>query len=52
MIFHIVPVKLNNSEGIPAKEFEGIKKQILSPPTAYKAQIIVENFHKLKIKEE
>lgn len=51
MMFRIVHVKLKDSESIPAKEFEGIKEQILSPPTAYKAQIIVENFQKLKIKE-
>ena len=51
MMFCIVHVKLKDSEGIPATEFEGIKKQILSPPTAYKAQITVENFQKLKIKE-
>jgi len=46
-----VHAKLKDSEGIPAKAFEGIKEQILSPPTAYKAQIIVKNFQKLKIKE-
>lgn len=51
MMFRIVGEKLKDSEGIPAKEFEGIKKQILSPPTAYKAQTIVEIFQKLKIKE-
>lgn len=50
-MFHIVCEKLGDSEGIPAKESEGTKKQILSPPTAYKTQIIVENFQKLKIKE-
>lgn len=50
-MFRIVHEKLKDSEGIPAKEFERTKKQILSPPTAYKAQIIVENFQKLKIKE-
>lgn len=51
MMFRILHVKLKDSERIPAEEFEGIKKQILSPPTAYKAQIIVEKFQKLKIQE-
>lgn len=50
MMIHIMHVKLKESKGIPVKEFERIKKEILTPLTAYKAQIIVENFHKLKTK--
>lgn len=51
MIFHVLHVKLKDSECILANEFQEVKKQILRPPTAYEAQIIVENFQKLKIKE-
>lgn len=52
-MIHIKHVKHKDSKVIPVKEFEGIKKntQILSPPTAYEAQFIVENLQKLKTKE-
>lgn len=51
MMFCIVCVKLKDLEGIAAKESEGIKKQILNPPTACEAEIIMENPKMLKVKK-
>lgn len=50
MMFCIVRVKLKDWEGFAAKESEGMKKQILNPPTAHEAEIIMENLKMLKVK--
>lgn len=42
----MVNVKLKDWE-----EFDGIKKQILNPATAFEAEIIMENSKMLKVKE-
>lgn len=51
MMFCIVHVELKDWEGIAAKESEGIKKQILNPPTTCETEIIMENSKMLKVKE-
>lgn len=51
MMFCVVHVKLQDWEDIVAKDSEGIKKQILNPPTAGEAEIITENLKMLKVKK-